>query len=999
VSVRLTLLLAALVSLSGAAALGHELLWIRALALHFGNTTHAITAVVATFMAGLACGNAWVGRLADRVRSPLRLYLLLELVAAVSGCVVSLFLLLGGAQLDALARWCAAAGDWSTPASVAVFAALMLLPTTVMGGTLPVLSRTLSRQAEPGRALALLYACNTLGAVLGALAPDSVLIPRCGMLWTALAVAGCNLVVALLVWPLARAERCVVEPAAESGSSQQHARDRSEWLALWLSGATGFCALGLEVLWSRTLQAWAAAFVTSFAVLLALYLCALALGTWLARRFTRGRSPLTAACLLCLGAGCVVLLCVYTAPAWRALALRIWPSPPGVRRAGLWHEAVATALHASYLEGAVCLLLGAAFPCVAAAWLRRGQPGRRTGQLFAINTLAGVLGSLVTGFWWLPHWGEQTSYVAHALVLAGTALLCAWLYARGQSAQLLRLSHGRAAPDDATELLTLSEQVRGARAGAWACSLLAAALAAGVFALPARQLSAAHFQGAGEVLALREGTTTSAAAVAHYVYGELHYLELQTPGVSMSNTRLGARRYMASLAHAGMLFGEHARKRALLICYGVGNTAQALLAHRSLQQLDVVDISPEVLSLAPYFAAHSGHAPLLDPRTHVFIDDGRHHLITHDEVYDVITAEPPPPNHVGVVNLYTREFYRLAKHRLSEAGVITQWLPVFQLSEGDVRSMIAAFTAELPHTLLLYGYQQQLILVGSRRPLRLADAQPDSALLQSLQNSGLVGVEDLLAGVLLADAALRRATQNAAALDDLHPSIAYPFEPVSEAQLNVYRYTPGVHPARLGEPEPRPASPRGATPLSDPQLPRLAAAQDALPRALTALELVDMPRSEARELALGRLLQPALDARPDDEHIWALLAADRDRVRVAEAALARPGAPSVAAGARYAVLQDARWLLARRAFYARDYARALSQLDALTPEPGQQALHALLRAGTLRALGGTAESAQAFRAAASGSHDRAFQAACQTLAEHAADPIDPAGPWSMRPRE
>jgi hypothetical protein len=422
---------------------------------------------------------------------------------------------------------------------------------------------------------------------------------------------------------------------------------------------------------------------------------------------------------------------------------------------------------------------------------------------------------------------------------------------------------------------------------------------------------------------------------------------------------------------------------------GVGNTAQALLAHSRLQRLDVVDVSPEVLSLAPYFAAHSGRSPLRDPRTHVFVDDGRHHLITHDARYDLITAEPPPPNHAGVVNLYTREFYRLAKHRLSEAGVITQWLPVFQLSERDVCSMVAAFVAELPHSLLLYGYQQQLILVGSRKPLVFAEPNPDRTLTESLHDSGFVGVEDLPASVLLTDAELRHWTANVPALDDLHPSIAYPFEAVGEARAHRLGFLhAGSTAASRGT-----ALVRDGTPAL---LQRIAAAEATLQRALMALEHMEGPRSEAKELELGRLLQRALDARPEDEHIWALLAADRDRVRLAETALARPRARAPN-GQRYAVLQDAGWLLARRAFYARDYQHALMRLRELTPEPSQRALHALLSAGALRALGEATASAEAFRAAAAVSSDPTFQAACQTLARHAAEPIGEDGPWSLPP--
>jgi spermidine synthase len=938
---RFSALLAASVAISGASSLIYELLWIRALGLHFGTTTPAITTVIATFMAGLGLGNLWFGARADRSTRPFALYRRLELAIGLSGLLTSLVLLRAGGLLDALAKLCVAAGSLATFARTGVLAVLMLVPATAMGGTLPVLSRALSTRGQPGRSLGLLYACNTLGAVAGALTPDFLFIPRFGLTWTACLAACGNLFVVAALGGYSRVEVAAI--AQPKGGTRSRA-------ALALSAASGFCALGLEVLWSRTLQHWATSLVTSFAVLLAVYLIALSCGALIAQRFAdRSQEPLRRAALLLGLSACCALIAIAVSPSWRGLERAWWPRPSELRRMGLVHEALDAALHAGFLEGAVCLLLGAAFPFVARAWLSDGPPGVRTGQLLVVNTFAGVLGALVVGFVCLPMFGEQASYCALALLLGGVAALCAW----------------RSAPTLVCLAAVLS-------LGAW---------------LPAGQLFRAHFRTGGEVIAVREGATTTAVAVARYVYGERYYAELLTPGVSMSHTRLDARRYMALMAHAALLATPRA-ERALLICYGVGNTASALLSHAGLQRLDVVDISPEVLALAPEFAAVRGDDPLADPRTHVCVDDGRHHLITHEARYDVITAEPPPPNYAGVVNLYSREFYQLAKRRLAPGGVVTQWLPVFQLADSDVRAMIAAFVAELPHAALLYGYEQQWILIGSLQPIVL-DARRDVA--GNLRANGIGGVEDVLGSVIQTDAELRLSAAGVEPLSDERPTLQYPFEALSARTL----YTP------RSPPNPQRAfGLLGAEP--DPALRhRVERAWQATQRALSALPILQRDASASRELALGRLLQPALSARPDDEGLWALLGVDGDRVRLAERALARPGAREVlaqprAAPARYGVLHDAAWLLARRAFYARDYASALGLLAQIAPEPQQLDVHALLRAGALRALGQTEASASAFRAAAAASRETAFRTECAALADHAALPFTPeAGPWSV----
>ena len=889
---------------SGAAGLVYEILWIRALGLHFGTTTPALTTVVATFMAGLGLGQLWFGPRADRSARPLALYRRLEASIAVSGLAVSLLLLRGGSLLDALARACAQSGALATPAMVGVFALLMLGPATAMGATLPVLSRALSRHTHGGRTLGLLYGLNTLGAFVGALAPDFVLIPRYGMTATACAAATCNLLVALTMGAFVEAED---RPA---GAPARSSRMRLDVFAI--SGCSGLCAMALEVLWSRTVQHWTTALVTSFAVLLAVYLAALTAGALLTQRWAdRSREPMRIAAALSGVTAVLALAPIACAFEWRDWERALWPRPLAVRRVDMFHEAVDALLHATYLEAATCFAMGATFPYLAAACLvedaRSDNPiGTRTGQLLLVNTFAGVAGALIMGFVALPRLGEQASYCAVALVLASVATVCAWLSPP--------MAAGRA--------------VRSLPAIA-----LALVLAISLY-LPSDHLRQAHLRSGGQVIAVREASTTSAAVVERFVYGEPYYRELITPGVSMSSTRPDARRYMAMMAHAAMLAARRPA-RALLICYGVGNTAAALLSHRSLERLDVVDVSPEVIALAPQFAAAHGGDPLRDARTHVFVDDGRHHLITHDALYDVITAEPPPPNHAGVVNLYSREFYRLAKRRLSAGGVITQWLPVFQLADEDVRAMIAAFTAELPHTTLLYGYEQQLILIGSMEPLRVDPGHlRDPAVIQSLRANLIGGIEDVLGAVLQSDAELRRQVRGVTPLSDERPSIQYPMQTLRDGTFYTSRFV--ADPARAS---------MSLTAAVDDDLQR--AVENAMLATWSAIKaLPALARGDPvlRERNLGRALQRALDARPDDEGLWALLGADGTRVELAERALQRPGAAALletsharaARGRvppRYWVLQDALWVLARRAYYERDCARANALLERITPEP------------------------------------------------------------------
>ncbi|MFI5307622.1 MAG: fused MFS/spermidine synthase [Polyangiales bacterium] len=967
-------LLFVLVALSGASALVYEVVWIRALGLHFGTTTPAITTVVATLMAGMGAGNALFGALADRSHRPITLYRRVELGIAASALSVSLLLLHGGDALDGLSRLCAHAGVWSLPLRALLFAALMLVPSTLIGATLPLLTRATFEHGHAGRALGALYACNTLGAIAGALLPDFALVPHFGLTAAACCAAGGNAMVALGAGALQLAPAEIAPRTAASTGPEDaaHAAASSAPIALLLTAATGFCGMGLEVLWSRTLAHWCASLVTSFAVLLAVYLAAIALGASLtAARADRSAAPLRTASLLCALSGVAAIAPVVLAPGWRDFERALLPRPIALRRVGLLREALDALLHATFLEAAACVIMGAAFPYVAAAWLRRENPGARTGSLLAVNTFAAVLGAVAVGFVWLPSLGELGSYCAAGLLLAVFGTL-------GAALDALR-----------------------SRAHFVLCATCAICVTAATVVLPPRHLARTHFRSGGRLVAIREGSTTTAAAAQRFAFGEPAYMELLTPGVSMSDTSQSARRYMGVMAHAAQLTARKP-ERALLICYGVGNTASSLLSHPDLKRLDVVDISEEVLGLAPLFAkARGGRNPLRDPRAHVFVDDGRHHLITHDERYDVITAEPPPPNHAGVVNLYSRELYRLAKRRLAPGGVMTQWLPVFQLSDDDYRAMIAAFVAELPHTALLYGQDKHFVLIGSREPLAadLALAQrraADPRVRQDMQTAGIGDVADLLGSVLQTDSELRKLVRGVAPLSDDRPSIQYPWAALSG--YPDYSTLFGQNEARA-----RALLAHDAT-NDDPALHAAARATVELTRALSLAGAVS---SERAEIVVGAVARRALAARPGNEEPLLLLELGSERTRLAAASLARPGAEALLASApaqasalgqigRLSALEQATLTLARRAFLLGDCRATSLLLSGIGTSTTDGALRELLAAGCLRAQGHATEAAIGFRRAASLSHDATFRTLATELAAHAGAPYPrEAGPLAL----
>jgi spermidine synthase len=936
----------ALFFVSGMSGLIFEIVWIRALGVQFGTTAPAVATVLAAFMAGLALGNLIFGPVADRHRRPLELYGRLEVGIAVSGLAVTLFLLNGDVALGAIARVLADAGAARTPLRFLLFFSLLLLPTTLMGGTLPVLSRALASRGMEGRVVGALYAINTAGAVVGALVPDLLLVPIVGLTSTAGAASLGNLAVALGVGYLAKRGVDVPPLGVESG--------RTPRLPLVLFGVSGFCAMGYELLWSRAIQHWAWGDVASFSVLLAVYLVFISLGAVVASsRADSVRRPIVwAAWLLVLAGASVVVTLGFADDAHRAVG-RLLPFG-GVVRPAPGTALARAALLSTYLEAPACLLMGAAFPFLAAASVRAGEVGRRTGLLYAVNTLAGVAGSVVTCFWLMPTFGVQNTLLglAVALAMTGAAVLAA---------------------------------LPGGVTARWMPLGVAVACAAGGLAIPADHLRHTYFDvSQDDIIELREGSTTTAAVIRRTNSGLETYLALATPGVFMSSTGFAAQRYMSLMGQVPLLFSKE-RSEALLICYGAGNTARALLASPGLKRLDVVDISPEVLQLSHRFAPAHGGDPLLDPRAHAWINDGRQHLLTTDQRYDVITLEPPPPTHAGVVNLYSREYYVAARGALKEGGVLAQWLPVFQLAPRETLAIIAALVAEFPHTAMFQGVGHQWFLLGSSAPLSVDVAawrehlsQPSVA--AELERIGTrADVASILATFMVGDATLREAAAHGRAVTDDFPSLQYP----SGALTARVEY-----PALLAS---RPQDvldlvPGGwdglGGPLEQERARRAFAVSEAM---FAALDYQSLGVAEERDLFYGSRVRRALALDPDAVFPWRLLGVGPGSVAEAERRLESGSAP------------EASLLLVRRMFYEGRWEDVLASLAEVDPKALGEAHVWLLRGAAERGLGRREDAVDSFEQAREGGSGM-FRGALRRLQEatSAHDWPSDAGPLSAQ---
>jgi spermidine synthase len=773
---------ALLLFLSGAAGLIYQVLWVKQLSLVVGVDVYAVTTAVSAFFGGLALGSWAFGRRADRIVQPLRLYAALEAAVAVTGIGATLAL----AKTAPLFVWLevhAGLFAWLLPF------ALVGIPAAFMGGTLPVLIRALRNpkgEEEPvfpcaeggggaptpsgGQLASLggkLYAANTAGAIAGTLLASFALIPAFGVRGSAFVAAAFNLAAGIMVWCWSALASTRLNPRLNKRVEVNalHPSERivppARKTALILYAVAGGIALGYEVIWSQALVQWTGTRTFAFAVVLAVYLTGLALGSaWYARRAGRSRDPWGEFGLLIAAAGMIVLL--------EIASLGGWLTPLQTRAATLafnvtHHESFAMA--ARFLVAASCVvlvptfLLGAAFPAALRLAAGTEHTGRDTGAIIALNTAGGIIGTLLTGFVLVPWLGLERSLAALAV---GAALV---------GAVAARHSGGpdsRRAGDD--------RKVVPPRKKRWAVLAIGAITLLVAVWIPRDHLARLLAEMRKGQLVFHETSAAGTVAVIEQGAGTKRFRRLYIQGVSNSGDALTSLRYMRLQALLPLLIHRGEPKSALVIGLGTGITAGSLLYYPGLEKRVCAELLPAVARAAPQFAGNSGVTT--GARIDLRLRDGRRELLRSPETYDLITLEPPPPSAAGVVNLYSRDFYDLAATRLNRDGLLAQWLPLPTQTDADTRSLVRSFIDVFPHATLWTTELHEMLLVGSLAPIQLDGARisrrfEQPGVTKALTEVGVASPAALLATWVTDRAGLERYAADALPTTDDRPRIEY----------------------------------------------------------------------------------------------------------------------------------------------------------------------------------------------------------------------------------
>lgn len=760
-------------TLSGVAALVYQTAWTREFALVFGTSELAVATVLAAYMAGLALGARGIEWLLPRVQRPVQLYAWLELLIGAAAVLLIPAALALAEKL--LVGWFG--GQAAPPSSGAVGNTLfylvaaflvLLVPTVLMGATLPLLVRDgVHSEAQIGSRIGRLYACNTAGAVVGALLTAFVLLPALGLRGTIFVGAAVNGAVFLFAWWLARMQP-VAEPTTDAvpvGAGAPEAPGRARWILplVLLSGAVSFCH---EVLWTRLLARVIGSSIQAFGVMVASFLLGIALGGALGARLAQDRER--AARWFAISQVAVAAAAI---AAWYALLA--WGGVAGGQ--------LSRALFGLGLLLPLSLAIGVSYP-LAVRVLASGpeRAAAASARVYSWNTAGAIAGALAAGFWLIP-----------ALRYEGAVQAAVWLSC------VLAIA----------AILVLAPQRRQAAVGV--CALAAVLAMAFWPAAPLDFLKVSALRNSnGQVIHYAVGRSADVVVVRDDAM-----LDLRTNGLPEAGTPvLGAPPTANVEAWMPMLAVLARPDTADMLIVGFGGGNAALAVPPSVQKVDVIELEPKVIEANRAIAALRLRDPLTDLRLNIIDNDARGALLLTDRKYDAIVSQPSHPWTAGASHLYTREFMRQAHAHLREGGVFVQWMGAEFIDAAVLRSLVATLREVFAHVHVYRPSGTTLILMGSDQPI-----DPERQLARTratfdrsplhYARVALTAPEDLIAASVLDDAATRSFAAGARPLTDddnqlatanIHarrrgldaPQLAAllaPFDPLTTAGSFVYR--------------------------------------------------------------------------------------------------------------------------------------------------------------------------------------------------------------------
>ncbi len=760
--------------LTGLTGLAYELVWIRLLILVFGSTQFAFTTVLTTFMAGLALGSLIFGRLVDRHDNPLKLYGILELALG-AYCLASplVFEAVRYIYLNVIGPSETGAGFNGVQFGLAFIA--LIVPTTLMGGTLPIIVKYLTkRQKTVGFNTALAYSVNTIGAVVGCLITGLATLYLFGVKSTLYGAGLIDIAIGIVLIGIlsvgaggykSSKERTEEEPCAISKTGDGRALISRSALFIIISifAISGFCSLVYEVLWTRVLSLIIGSSVYAFTIMLATFLLGIGLGSIIFAPFIdRCKKPVFWFAVLEAVIGLSSLGAIFF---YKELPFIFYEIN------AKYSENFALFLTIEFFFCAALMIIptlsmGAIFPLVGKIYARGGSSvGRTIGDVYFFNTAGAIFGAFLGGFVLMPILGVQKAVILTAAINIAAAVILVFVSSTG----VVR----KAASSVLFIALFIALTVSLPN---WDRMIMTLGLYSNVV-------------GTENIKKVAEGNTGD--HLAYYKEGVNAIITVRKSGPGgmdityQANGKQEARargprpaEAWSLLGHIPVLMMKEPPQNALLVGLGSGITLGALTRY-PFKSIDAVELEPAVVVAASYFYESNNDA-LEDKRVKLHLADGRNFLFTTKKKYDVIVSAVSDPWISGVSNLFTYEYFTRMSEQLNEGGTTALWFQNYRIRPAELKIGLKTFATVFPYVSIYFHYTNttDLIVIGSNEPhafdmgtldkyFRIDEVRDD------LRRIDITGPLDLLDLFLIGDKDLRAYMGDAIINTDERPFLEF----------------------------------------------------------------------------------------------------------------------------------------------------------------------------------------------------------------------------------
>ncbi len=689
--------------LSGATALVYEIIWARILQLTFGSTVYAITTVLTAFMAGLAIGSYFIGKLGEHKKNPLLIYAILEGGIGIYALLTPLLL-----ELTDTIYLLYYHKIWQQQYILFIVRffhsfIVILVPTIFMGGTLPILSKFLiSHFKNFEKTLSLLYSVNTFGATVGTAFIGFYALPNIGMVKSNYFAASVNLIISiisLVIWsktkkefnslPEAKTEKlnAASEPSALSHSTIMYIK--------MLLIASGFAAMAYEILWTRTLELYINSTTYSFSIMLFTYLLGIAIGSFLNSSFIQQiKNKIFLLSFLQLIIGIFVFIGFPLFSLIPRIILLAWQIAPN----SYYYNDFAKFLCCLLIMIIPTIAMGMTFPIAASIYSEyKKKVSEDIGTAYAFTTWGNILGSFITGIFLISMMGIQNNIKLCILINFSLALAGFIIF----PLQKLKYSY-------ATAIITIILIIMVPIYPAWSPYILDS----GVYIYQTKYRDTPLFEELArdwQIVFYKEGVN---ALITVRNGGD--FITLRTNGKADASTNMLDMHSQLMAGYLPLLIKPKANN-ALIIGLGSGITAGALIQSPYLKSVDCIEIETAVVDATKYFSLYNKNF-VKDKRVNIYIEDGKSFLKSTKNKYEIISSHLSNPWISGIANLYTKEAFELMKSKLTSDGILLQWFHTYRVSPEIMKLVIKTFASVFPYV-QLWSDGPDIFLVGSLKPI------------------------------------------------------------------------------------------------------------------------------------------------------------------------------------------------------------------------------------------------------------------------------------------